>query len=628
MTERTGSITDLHATEVESRKSMQQDAAVTKDAAGGDIPAPIINTPKLYDEEKGAIDLASTSSLDGDEPTDEERQTLLHVSDTLPKSAFLVAVVELCERFAYYGLSGPFQNYIENSYHDPSGVPGAIGLGQSGATGLTDFFQFWCYVTPILGGIVADQYVGRYNAIVPVSNESRWVPMGPYSYFSLVYIVGLIVLFCTSLPVAIENGASLGGLIAAMIIIGLGTGGIKSNVSPLIAEQISLTKMKIKTLSNGKRVIVDPAVTIERIYLVFYLCINVGSLSSIATTEMELHIGFWSAYLLPMCMFFVGFGVLLLGKRFYIVRPPQGSIMGKAFRSMWIGAMNKFDMNAAKPSYQEEYGRKYDTPWDDHFIEEMKRALVACRVFVFYPIYWVTYSQMLNNFISQAGQMQLHGVPNDIMQNIDSLTIIIFIPICDRIVYPLLRRIGIPFRPITRITMGFVFATLAMAYAAIVQHLIYSAGPCYDAPLECAASDGGSLPNHVHVAIQTPAYLFIGLSEIFASITGLEYAYTKAPASMKSFIMSMFLLTSAFGSALGCALSPTAVDPKLLWMYTGLAIATFISGIAFWLIYSRYNETEEEMNELEDQGQKAIKATAVDAQGRVGSVSVPKKVEA
>ena len=105
-----------------------------------------------------------------------------------------------------------------------------------------------------------------------------------------------------------------------------------------------------------------------------------------------------------------------------------------------------------------------------------------------------------------------------------------------------------------------------MAYAAIVQHLIYAAPPCYNAPLACDAS-GGTEPNHVHVAVQTPAYLLIGLSEIFASITGLEYAFTKAPPSMKSFVMSMFLLTNAFGSALGIALTPTAVDPKLLDMY-------------------------------------------------------------
>ena len=72
--------------------------------------------------------------------------------------------------------------------------------------------------------------------------------------------------------------------------------------------------------------------------------------------------------------------------------------------------------DAARPSYQEEYGRKHKTPWNDLFIDELKRGLVACRVFVFYPIYWVVYSQMLNNFVSQAATMELHNIPNDIMQ--------------------------------------------------------------------------------------------------------------------------------------------------------------------------------------------------------------------
>lgn len=565
--------------------------------AGGSVPA--------YSE-KGALDpvmdrSSSLSSFDGEEPTEEEKATLRKVADKLPWSAFLVAMVELCERFAYYGLSGPFQNYMQNKYKDPSGVPGAIGLGQSGATGLSNFFQFWCYVTPILGAIIADQYLGKFNTIM---------------YFAIIYICGLIILFCTSLPFAIQNGAALGGLVTAMIIIGLGTGGIKSNVSPLIAEQYRGTRPTVKTLRSGERVIVDPALTIQRIYMIFYLCINVGSLSSIATTELELNVGFWSAYLLPMIMFFVGFLVLIAGKKFYVVRPPKGSVIIHAFKAMWIGLVNKGKMDAAKPSYQEENGRKHATPWNDIFIEEIKRALVACRVFIFFPIYWVVYGQMLNNFISQAGVMELHGIPNDIMQNIDPLTIIIFIPICDRLVYPLLRKFNIPFKPITRITMGFVFAALSMAYAAIVQHLIYSTGPCYDAPSACAASQDGTIPNHIHVAVQTPAYLLIGLSEIFASITGLEYAFTKAPASMKSFVMSMFLLTSALGSALGIALSPTAQDPKLVTMYYSLAIATIVTAGIFWLCFRGLNATEEQMNALEDKVERTVKATEISAAGR------------
>ena len=65
---------------------------------------------------------------------------------TSPASAFLIAVVELCERFAYYGAQGLFQNYINNKPNGDDGSPG-LGLGHKGATGLNLFFQWFCYGT-------------------------------------------------------------------------------------------------------------------------------------------------------------------------------------------------------------------------------------------------------------------------------------------------------------------------------------------------------------------------------------------------------------------------------------------------------------------------------------------------
>lgn len=192
--------------------------------------------------------------------------------------------------------------------------------------------------------------------------------------------------------------------------------------------------------------------------------------------------------------------------------------------------------------------------------------------------------------------MELHGIPNDIMQNIDPLTIILFIPFCDRILYPGLRRFGIQFKSITRIFWGFLLASVAMVYAAYVQRRIYSSPPCYYAPRNCEAgklSDGTYAPNSVNVVTQIPAYLLIGLSEIFASVTGLEYAFAQAPASLKSVVMSLFLFTNAVGAALAMLLSPAAHDPQLTLMYAGLAVVCFVAGVLFWVIYSPYNKLEE-----------------------------------
>lgn len=69
----------------------------------------------------------------------------------------------------------------------------------------------------------------------------------------------------------------------------------------------------------------------------------------------------------------------------------------------------------------------------------------------------------------------------------------------------------------------------------------------------------------------------------------------------------MFLLTSAFGSALGTALSSVSVDPKLVWMYTGISIAAFIAGWVFWFSFRKYNAQEDKMDAMESKDpQKSV----------------------
>lgn len=76
------------------------------------------------------------------------------------------------------------------------------------------------------------------------------------------------------------------------------------------------TVMKIKTTANGERVIMDPAVTISRVYLYFYLMVNMGSLTgSIGMVYAEKYVGFWLSFLLPtlmLCKSFIGICKILL----------------------------------------------------------------------------------------------------------------------------------------------------------------------------------------------------------------------------------------------------------------------------------------------------------------------------
>jgi POT family proton-dependent oligopeptide transporter len=121
-----------------------------------------------------------------------------------------------------------------------------------------------------------------------------------------------------------------------------------------------------------------------------------------------------------------------------------------------------------------------------------------------------------------------------------------------------------------------------MLCAAYLQQKIYMAPPCYDHP-RADICHGGRTPNHISVFLQTLVYVLIAISEILASVAGVEYAYTKAPKSMKSLVMAIYLLTVSVGTLLAMTVLPLTQDPKSVWMYLTLALGCFLAGTRIWL---------------------------------------------
>jgi POT family proton-dependent oligopeptide transporter len=174
----------------------------------------------------------------------------------------VIAFVELAERFSYYGTTVVFTNFIQRplppgsttgSNKSANGSAGALGQGQRAAVALTTFNSFWVYVIPLFGAYIADTRWGRFKTIVISVAVAQ---------------VGHVMLVCAAIPSMISNpNASLGLFIVAIIIMGLGTGGFKANISPLVAEQYQKTHQFIGTLKSGERVIIDPMLTTSRIYM-------------------------------------------------------------------------------------------------------------------------------------------------------------------------------------------------------------------------------------------------------------------------------------------------------------------------------------------------------------------------
>lgn len=449
---------------------------------------------------------------------------------------------------------------------------------------------------PLLGAYIADEYLGRYKTI----------------QFSIVAsLIGHVILIISAIPPVIKNpNGSIAAFAVGLIIMGIGTGGFKSNISPLIAEQNKEKKLRVTTDKKGNRVLIDPAVTISRIFLYFYLSINIGSLvGQIGMVYAEKYVGFWLSFLLPTIMFTFAPVVLMLCKKNYVLSKPTGSVTALAWKTWRLAMRGGWSMNPVKisrhignpqfwervkPSHLAASGQPLPSwmNFDDIWVDQLSRGLKACKVFLWFPIYWLAYNQMVNNLTSQAATMQLHGVPNDVINNLNPISLVIFIPLVDRFLYPGLRKIGINFTPIKRIAVGFALASLAMLTACLIQVYIYRLGPCGDHMNGCES------PAPINVWVQTPAYVLIGLSEIMASITGLEYAFTKAPQNMRSLVTAIFLFMTAFSSAISQALVALAEDPLLVWNYGVVAILAALGGIGFWFSHRGLDKQEDALNAI------------------------------
>ena len=135
------------------------------------------------------------------------------------------------------------------------------------------------------------------------------------------------------------------------------------------------------------------------VFMLFYLCIQIGGFSSLATTMLELHYGFGIAFLFPLCIFVVGLCILISCKKSFVIRPPDESVLLKALAVVRMAIQHGRKFEPTKPSYQSMQTHPISVYWDDTFVDELRRTAKALQVFAFLPFYFLAYTQMLTNFI-------------------------------------------------------------------------------------------------------------------------------------------------------------------------------------------------------------------------------------
>lgn len=210
----------------------------------------------------------------------------------------------------------------------------------------------------------------------------------------------------------------------------------KPNVTPLLLDQMTSHVPIVKTLKSGERVIEDPEHTAERAMLWFYLLINIGGFMSTATSYSARYIGWWLAFTLPLILYLPLPLLLIWLKPRLVLHKPGGSdlvnvfrVLGHCFANggvMRIGKKGWWD--AGKPSVIAARGGS-ETRYNDAFVEDTKRTMQATAMFCFFPVqFWN--DNGLGSSANYLGTMLTgNGVPNDVISNFNTLSIIVLGPI-------------------------------------------------------------------------------------------------------------------------------------------------------------------------------------------------------
>jgi len=204
------------------------------------------------------------------------------ISKKHPKGLYLLFVTEMWERFSYYGMRALLILYLTKEFID-----GGMGFTEEYATLLYGFFTGFVYFTPLIGGWLADNYIGRRKAIS----------------------IGAIVMMLGQFCLAAQQSTTF--LYLGLFLLIIGNGFFKPNISVVVGD--------LYEPNDPRR---DSAFTI------FYMGINLGALAApILTGYLAVVYGYRYGFLAA------GIGMLLglivyntLGNKYLgdIAKKPKG----------------------------------------------------------------------------------------------------------------------------------------------------------------------------------------------------------------------------------------------------------------------------------------------------------------
>ncbi|MBN3307639.1 S15A1 protein, partial [Amia calva] len=367
-----------------------------------------------------------------------------------PLSIFFIVVNEFCERFSYYGMRAVLVLYFRYF----------LRWDDDMATSIYHTFVALCYLTPILGAIVADSWLGKFKTII---------------YLSIVYTIGQVVMAISAVHDITDtnhdgNPDNLTLHIAlsmiGLLLIALGTGGIKPCVAAFGGDQFEDHQEKQRST----------------FFSIFYLSINAGSLLSTVITPIlraqECGINsqqkcYPLAFGVPAALMVIALVVFIIGSNMYTKTDPKGNIMLKVCKCIGFALKNRWRHRGNEFPKREHWMDWATEKYDNLLIAQIKMVLKVLFLYIPLPMFWALFDQQGSRWTLQAttmdGNFGAIVIQPDQMQTVNPILILVLVPVVDGLLYPLIEKCHLNFTPLRKMTVGMLLAAIAFVVAALVQ---------------------------------------------------------------------------------------------------------------------------------------------------------------
>ncbi|XP_026317909.1 solute carrier family 15 member 1-like [Hyposmocoma kahamanoa] len=351
-------------------------------------------------------------------------------------SIFCIIATEFCERFSFCGLRTILSLYLRN----------VLCLHENVATVVYHIFIMMCYAMPLVGAILADNFIGRYKVIL---------------YFSIIYLVGTVLTCCSAIPPLMLPPTSTSML--GLALIATGTGGIKPCVAAFGGDQFRLPE------ENDR---------LQKFFSIFYCTVNLGGFMGMIVTpalrRCAMCFGDDTCYALgfgfPVLLVFISIVVFVAGKQWYRIKKPRDNVTIKFVSCAWYAIKKLMSRDHGETRRVGEHWLDYSTAkYGEKLVSDMKLVFSILYMYLPVPIFWSLFDQQGSRWTFQASRLrsEVFGITlmPDQLQVMNPAMVLLMIPMCPGGAWPLLPDLP----PLQKMFIGGMLAALAFISAGILQ---------------------------------------------------------------------------------------------------------------------------------------------------------------